>query len=125
MKVNNELIVIKAFCLLKVLTTTTSIQQLDQVDASIIYPLVSAVLLVSRSYWFSPLLVAIRHSDLLQYIPVYSKPVNLDGSSLPADEFGRYVFGITDRERSVIGILSTDQVGLFLYSVIGPDSELY
>lgn len=114
MKVNNELIVIKAFCLLKVLTTTTSIQQLDQVDASIIYPLVSAVLLV-----------AIRHSDLLQYIPVYFKPVNLDGSSLPADEFGRYVFGITDRERSVIGILSTDQVGLFLYSVIGPDSELY
>ncbi|VDO28680.1 unnamed protein product, partial [Onchocerca flexuosa] len=53
-------------------------------------------------------------------IDEHGKPVRLNGSSLQTDEFGRYVFGITDRKG---GTPSTDKVGHSIYPVVSSDGK--
>uniref|UniRef100_A0A0R3RV16 Fibronectin type-III domain-containing protein n=1 Tax=Elaeophora elaphi TaxID=1147741 RepID=A0A0R3RV16_9BILA len=54
----------------------------------------------------------------------YGKSVGLNGSPLPTDESARFVYDSTDKEKSVEGILPTDQADQLLYPVIDPDVEL-
>ncbi|VDK64046.1 unnamed protein product [Onchocerca ochengi] len=53
-------------------------------------------------------------------IDEYGKPVGLNDTSLRIDEFGRYVFGINDRERNK---LSIDKIGHSVYPVVDSDGK--